>query len=225
MSSIACAAALVAIDVGHSTGNPGAISARGRPEFAFNVDLAQAVQQSLSAHRARSVLIGDDGAMEHLSRRTLAAHAAGATFFLSVHHDSAQPQLLDTWNWQGSEQHFTNKFSGYSLFVSRKNPQLAASLRCARSIGLALRHAGQSPTPHHAARITGEFKQWADREAGVYYYDELVVLKSASTPAVLLEAGIILNPAEESKLQEPAMRRLIATAVASGLEQCGATAR
>ncbi len=222
LSCLACAAPLVAIDVGHSTANPGAISAHGRPEFEFNVLLARAIRQTLADRGARSILIGEDGTMEHLSRRTRAAHAAGASFFLSVHHDSAQPQLLDTWIWQGGEQHHADQFAGYSLFVSRKNPQPVASLRCARGIGRALRQAGLKATPHHAARIPGEFKQWADREAGVYYYDELVVLKSTDTPAVLLEAGVILNRNDELALQEPAMQSAIAAAVAAGLDECGA---
>jgi N-acetylmuramoyl-L-alanine amidase len=225
ISSLAGAAPLVAIDVGHSTANPGAISAHGRPEFEFNVDLARSIRQALTERGAASVLVGEDGSMEHLSRRTRVAREANATFLLSVHHDSAQPQLLDTWTWQGNELRFTDQFAGYSLFVSRKNPQPAASLRCARGIGLALRRAGLSPTPHHAARIAGEFKQWADRKAGVYYYDQLVVLKSANTPAVLLEAGVILNPDEEAKLQEPTMRGMIATAVAAGLAECRAIGR
>jgi N-acetylmuramoyl-L-alanine amidase len=225
ISSLAGAAPLVAIDVGHSTANPGAISAHGRPEFEFNVDLARSIRQALAERGAASVLVGEDGAMEHLSRRNQAALEAGATFFLSVHHDSAQAQLLDTWTWQGSEQRFTDQIAGYSLFVSRKNLQPAASLRCARGIGLALRRAGLSPTSHHAARIAGEFKQWADRGAGVYYYDELVVLKSANTPAVLLEAGIILNRNEELALQDPARQSMIAAAVAAGLDQCRAIGR
>jgi len=40
----------------------------------------------------------------------------------------------------------------------------------------------------------------------VHYYDNLIVLKTARTPAVLLEAGVIVNRDEELKVQseEPA---------------------
>ena len=223
LASIAAAAQpLVALDIGHSLSSPGAISAFGRPEFEFNVDLAEDIQTLLTTTGHRSAMIGRDGSADHLSRRTHLAHELGATFFLSIHHDSAQAQLLSTWLWQGSEQRYVDQISGYSLFVSRKNPFPAASLRCAHSIGQAMREAGLHATPHHAARIAGEFKQWADRDAGVYYYDDLVVLRSAAMPAVLLEAGVILNRNDEPELRSVAMRNRIGNAVANGLARCGA---
>jgi N-acetylmuramoyl-L-alanine amidase len=224
LPSAHAAAALIALDVGHSSAFPGAISARGRTEFGFNADLADELQAALTAAGQRSVLIGRDGTMERLSPRTRAARDRGATFLLSIHHDSAQAQLLSTWQWQGIEQRMVRDISGYSLFVSRKNPFASASLNCASAIGLALRHAGLHATPHHAARIPGEFKQWADREAGVYYFDNLVVLETAAMPAVLLEAGVILNPEDETELASPSQRRLIAHAVTEGLSACGAFA-
>ena len=223
LAAIAAAAQpLVALDIGHSLASPGAIGAYGRAELEFNVDLADDIQTLLTSNGHRSILIGRDGSMDHLSRRTSLARRAGATFLLSIHHDSAQPQFLSTWQWQGSEQRYTDQISGYSLFVSRKNPFPAASLRCAHSIGAAMHAAGLHATPHHAAKIAGEFKQWADRDAGVYYYDDLVVLKTATMPTVLLEAGVILNRDDEPELRSIAMRNRIGAAVADGLARCGA---
>jgi N-acetylmuramoyl-L-alanine amidase len=213
---------LVAIDIGHSKAYPGAISARGKTEFEFNVGMAEAIRQELASHHARSLLIGEDGTMDELPQRSAAAEAGGATFFLSVHHDSAQPRYLETWTWNGVERTFTDRFSGFSLFVSRKNPQPEASLQCARMIGSALKGAGLAFSPHHAEDIPGEGREWADRDAGVYYFDDLVVLKTAKTAAVLLEAGVIANRADEQALQEPAMRGKIAGAVVRGLSDCGA---
>src|SRR5450631_665251 len=231
LASMLCAASLscfagpaprVAIDIGHSKSNPGAMSARGKPEFEFNLALAEAIRQELASRHVRTLLIGEDGTMEELPKRTAAAAMGGATFFLSVHHDSAQPQYLETWKWNGVEQRFTDRFSGFSLFVSRRNPQPEASLLCARKIGAALKGAGLAFSPHHAEDIPGEGRKWADRDAGVYYYDDLVVLKTARTAAVLLEAGVIANRADEQALQEPAMRSRIAGAVVRGLSDCGA---
>jgi N-acetylmuramoyl-L-alanine amidase len=213
---------MVAIDVGHSNAHPGAISARGKPEFEFNLGFARALQDVLAASRVTSVLIGDDGLMEELPKRTLAAETGGATFVVSVHHDSAQPQYFETWNWQGVERRFTDRFSGFSLFVSRKNPFPEASLKCARMIGSALRQTARTPSPHHAENIPGENREWADQHAGVYYFDDLIVLKSAKTPAVLIEVGVIVNRSEEQTIQEPAERRAFATAIVRGLSGCGA---
>lgn len=211
---------LVAIDVGHSRSRPGAISARGKPEFEFNLALARTIHQGLSSRHVSSSLIGDDGAMASLEKRTSKANADGATFFLSIHHDSAQPKYLETWTWQERERSHTERFSGFSLFVSRKNPYASISLECARKIGVALKRAGFKSSAHHAERIPGENREWADKDNGVYFFDDLVVLRRATTPALLLEAGVIVNRDEEIAIQEPATRNIVANAVVQGLTGC-----
>lgn len=217
------AAPVIAIDVGHYHDNPGAISARGVPEFEFNAALAKSIGETLTSQGTRVLPIGAEGNMVHLYARASAARAGGASFFLAVHHDSAQPQFLENWEWQGVTRRYSDRFSGFSLFVSRNNPKLEASRHCASRIGAALREQGLRPTPHHAEKIRGESKEWADRENGVYYYDNLVVLKMAAMPAVLLEAGVIINRNEEERLKTPEVRASIAKAVQRGLSDCGAT--
>jgi N-acetylmuramoyl-L-alanine amidase len=198
------------------------MSARGVPEFEFNAALAKVIRDTLSSHSTRVVPIAEEGTMVDLRMRTTEAGAGGATFILSIHHDSAQPQYLQPWEWQGVERYYADQFSGFSLFVSRKNPQAEASLRCASTIGAALKAEDLHPSPHHAENIAGENREWADEGNGVYYYDELVVLRTATMPAVLLEAGVIVNRREEEVIQQPRMRSAISAAVERGLIDCGA---
>jgi N-acetylmuramoyl-L-alanine amidase len=208
----------VALDVGHSLAQPGATSARGVPEFAFNRALAHVVRHWLAQHGWQVWVIGAEGDMQDLRARTQAAR--GADVFLSLHHDSVQPQYLETWTPAGVPQRFSDRFSGFSLFVSRANPELATSLACAIQLGAALRHAGFTPSLHHAEPIPGENRPFADRLNGVYYFDDLVVLKTATQPALLLEAGIIVNRTEEVTLQQPAVQTRMAAAIAAGLATC-----
>lgn len=208
----------VAVDVGHYNAEPGAISSRGRPELEFNRDLAREISAAVRKHGLRTIVIGADGFMARLTRRTAAA--ADADFFLSVHHDSVQPYLLDAWQFDGDLRLYSDKYSGFSLFVSRKNAFLEASLACASAIGAALRGAGFKPSLYHADPIPGENKPFADRANGVHYYDNLIVLKTARSPAVLLEAGVIVNRGEELKLRSAETQRAIAAAVAAGVERC-----
>jgi N-acetylmuramoyl-L-alanine amidase len=216
----AAEAPLIAVDVGHSAARPGATSARGRPEFAFNRDLAIVVDRTLRDRGFRTRLIGVGGDINDLASRTELAADAGADVFLSIHHDSAQEQYLQAWVVDGREQRYSELFSGFSLFVSRKNPRPAESLICAQEIGTALRAAGQSPSLHHAEPIPGENRPLADASNGVYFFDDLVVLKTARMPAVLVEAGIIINPHDELRLRQPALQRRIAEALAEGLRRC-----
>lgn len=216
-------APLVAVDVGHFLAEPGALSARGRPELEFNRELAALIGRALEARRLRVLVIGADGNMTVLSRRTAAAR--DADLLVSVHHDSVQPHYLEEWEHEGETRRFSDRFAGFSLFVSRRNPRLGESLACASAMGARLRAAGFTPSLYHAEPIPGESKPFADRRNGVHYYDNLVVLHTAAQPAVLVEAGVIVNRAEELALRDPATQRRIADAVAAGIGECLAAAR
>ena len=196
------------MDVGHYAAEPGVISASGRPEFEYNRDLALEVKAELERTGQRVRLIGERG--DHAVLHARPRQAAGADLFVSIHHDSVKERFLPQ----------AKSFSGFSLFVSRHNPQLEKSLACASALGAQLRAAGLSPSRYHADPILGENRPFADEENGVHFFDNLAVLRHAGMPAVLVEAGVIVNPEEELRMREPALRRRIAAALAAGVSRC-----
>lgn len=208
----------VAVDVGHSTAAPGAVSARGIFEHAFNQSLARDIVASLGREGERSYLVGEQGGMTVLMDRVNAAR--DADLLLSVHHDSVQEHFLQSWAPEGVQQRFSDRYAGFSLFISRKNAHLTQSLACASSIGAALRRAGFHASYYHAEPIRGESKPFADRVNGVHFYDNLVVLRHASGPALLFEAGVIVNRDEELELSSEPRRRRMAEAVAAAAAAC-----
>lgn len=210
--------AAVAIDVGHHVGSPGALSARGVPEFEYNLRLAGEIAAALRAAGHRVLLIGEDGLTENLGER--APRARGMDLLVSVHHDSVQPGFLSAWEQGGATHRFSDRFAGYSLFVSRLNPRLEASLRCASAIGEQLNHAGFTASRYHADPIAGENRPFADEPNGVHYFDNLAVLRTADIPALLFEAGVIVNRDEEMRMRDAAVRRRIADAFVSGVGRC-----
>ncbi|WP_374478043.1 N-acetylmuramoyl-L-alanine amidase [Zoogloea sp.] len=224
-SATAVAALPVAIDVGHYLERPGAISAHGVTEFEYNHALAAVVAARLARDGVPVRLIGHRGEMADLWARPREAEAAGAGFFLSIHHDSVKEEHLQPWTWNGRALRHAEGFAGFSLFVSRLNPRLDESLACASAIGAALRRAGLPVATHHGVSSAGVERPWADEANGVYYYDNLVVLKGATIPAVLLEAGVIVNRDEERALAGAERRALTAAAVAQGLAACGVLPR
>jgi N-acetylmuramoyl-L-alanine amidase len=211
----------IAVDVGHYLARPGATSARGITEFDYNHSLAAVVAARLQAEGGTVSLIGQRGEMAELRERTREAEAGGARFFLSIHHDSVKEEALRPWVWQGQARHYAEGFTGFSLFVSRLTPYPVESIACASAIGAHLRQAGLAVATHHGVSSSGVLRPWADADNGVYFYDNLVVLKTASMPAVLLEAGVIVDRDEELALATPARRALTAEAVAQGLRACG----
>src|SRR2546423_3987221 len=76
----------------------------------------------------------------------------------------------------------------------------------ARSIGgFTLNRRRDSRTPlHHVAREQPSHRR---QRKSIYAFDDLVVLKTARMPTVLLACGVMLNRAEEEKLNSTACRK------------------
>ncbi|HEX7249405.1 MAG TPA: N-acetylmuramoyl-L-alanine amidase [Burkholderiales bacterium] len=198
----------MAVDVGHYHDKPGVFSASGRAEFEYNLDLARETAQDLRSAGLEVRMIGERGDYRYFNHRT--RDAAGAALFVSIHHDSVRERWISD----------ADKFSGFSLFVSRRNPQPEKSLACARAIGAELRGAGFKPSLYHADPVFGEERPFADRENGVHWFDNLAIAHTAQMPAVLVEAGVIVNPAEEARMRDPGVRARVAQAIANGVRAC-----
>lgn len=196
------------MDVGHYGAEPGVVSASGRPEFEYNRDLALQIKSELEQRNVSVQLIGERGDYAVLHHRT--RDARGADLFVSVHHDSVKELLLPQ----------ADRFSGFSLFISRANPELAKSLACASAIGARLRAAGFVSSRYHADPVLGEDRPFADEMNGVHYYDNLAVGRTAATASVLVEAGVIVNREEDQRMRDPAVRSAIARAIAEGVLRC-----
>jgi N-acetylmuramoyl-L-alanine amidase len=211
-------AATIAIDVGHYREKPGATSARGRPEIEFNRELVHDIEAALRAAGHTTQIIGADGGMQSLWRRPRAAQ--GADLFISVHHDSTQARYQSAWTYEGIERRYSDRFAGFSAFVSRENVAWRRALGCASAIGTALLKAGFKPSLYHADPVLGENRPFADEANGVHYFDHLAVLRHAAMPALLFEAGVIVNRDEELKMRDGKVRKQIATRVAEGIDAC-----
>jgi N-acetylmuramoyl-L-alanine amidase len=205
----------IALDVGHTVENQGATSARGVKEYVFNLRLAKDMEKALKdAGFSQTHLFITPGATRaQLFKRVARANALGVDLFVSIHHNDVQERYKEKWEHEGESRAYSDQFSGHSLFVSRENPRLADSLAFGRLLGIALKEQGLVYTRHHLEDVPGERRQLLDPDAGVYRYDRLVVLMHTKVPAVLVEAGIIVNRAEELLLETPEHRGRIAQAV------------
>lgn len=216
------AAFRVILDVGHTRQSPGAISARGEYEYDFNLKLAQRIEARLvEAGFAKTALLVTAGKKrDSLIQRVLRANATSADLLISIHHDSVPEQFKETWDMDGQPQRYSDRFRGHSIFVSYDNGASRKSLRFARLLGHALGEAGLQYTPHYKEPFMGRFRRaLVDKIAGVYRYDELIVLRATRMPAVLLEAGSIVNRDEEVTMATPERRALIAGAVLEAVQR------
>jgi N-acetylmuramoyl-L-alanine amidase len=211
----------IVLDVGHTAESEGAISARNVAEFAFNLRLAQQIEAKLKAEgfAETRLLVTAGKAKSSLVKRVAAANDLHADLFLSIHHDSVPDKLLENWEFEGKKSHFSDRFSGYSVFVSRDNPDFKTSLSFAELVAKEMKAQGLQYARQYTEAIMGRYQHpLLNKETGVYSYDQLVVLKSTRMAAVLLEAGSIINRDEELKMASPERRDIIASAVTAAVE-------
>jgi N-acetylmuramoyl-L-alanine amidase len=207
------------IDVGHYRAAPGATSARGRPEFDFNLRLGQTLANTLTAAGFRHVrLFVSQGGADSLQKRAKESEKFGADVFISIHHDDVQDRYKSTWVFDFKENLYSDKFKGYSLFVSKLQASWPESVELARLISDEFMHRGMAFTAHHAEQIDGERRPPLDQTRALYQYDELIVLKTNTAPAVLIEAGVIANRDEELILGSQLRRNLFSNAVAEAVQ-------
>ncbi|AIY40919.1 N-acetylmuramoyl-L-alanine amidase [Collimonas arenae] len=206
----ACIAQQVVVDTGHTTEHPGAVGHYGKREFDLNRQLTTALIQALRVKGLSVTDVAASGSPASLQARTKASN--GAALFISIHHDSMQQAWLDAGR--------SREFSGYALFVSASKPHYARSLACAKDIGHAMQAIGEHPSLYHATPIPGENRPLIDRALGIHRFDDLVVLKTAESPALLLEVGVLANPDEEARLATPQFADRAANAIADGIRQC-----
>jgi N-acetylmuramoyl-L-alanine amidase len=212
----------IVLDVGHTAESEGATSARNVPEFAFNLRLARRIEQKLETEGFVEIrlLVTEGKARPSLFKRVAAANNLNADLFLSIHHDSVPNSLLEDWQFEGKKSHFSDRFSGYSVFVSRDNPDFKTSLVFAELIGKEMKAQGLQYARQYTQAIMGRYQHpLLDKETGVYSYDELVVLRKTRMPAVLLEAGSIINRDEELQMDSAERQDIISSAVAAAAKE------
>ncbi len=212
----------IVLDVGHTAESEGAISARNVSEFVFNLRLAKRIEEKLKAEgfAQTRLLLTEGKARRSLVKRVAAANDLQANLFLSIHHDSVPNKFLEDWEFEGKKSHFSDRFSGYSVFVSRSNPDFKTSLSFAELIGKEMKAQGLEYAKQYTQPIMGRYqRQLLNKETGVYRYDELIVLRKTQMPAVLLEAGSIINRDEELKMSSSERRDIISSGVTAAVKE------
>lgn len=212
----------IVLDVGHTAESEGAISARNVSEFVFNLRLAKRIEEKLKAEgfAETKLLLTEGKARRSLVKRVAAANDLRADLLLSIHHDSVPNKFLEEWEFEGKKSRFSDRFSGYSVFVSRSNPDFKTSFAFAELIGKEMKAQGLDYARQYSQAIMGRYQRpLLNKETGVYRYDELIVLRKTRMAAVLLEAGSIINRDEELQMSSPERRDIISSGVTAAVKE------
>jgi N-acetylmuramoyl-L-alanine amidase len=210
----------VLIDVGHTATSPGADSARGVPEYEFNLKLADVITQSL--HEAgfdKTVQLVTRGTrMASLFERAASANNLHGDLFISIHHDSVPDNLKETWQYE--ERNIptaTGLAATPSSFLitrgSRRQPWYSALT------GQELQKRGLHYARHYTLPLMGRYRHdLIDEEAGVYRYDHLIVLTLRACRRCCWKR-IDHKPARGLISARPERRVLVAGAVTAAVEE------
>ncbi|MEO5333634.1 MAG: N-acetylmuramoyl-L-alanine amidase [Magnetococcus sp. YQC-5] len=207
----------VAIDIGHSTSAPGATSARGRPELDFNLTMGTMILEQLFKQGFKNPFSIVNP--PNLKARVRIAEEKQADLFVAIHHDSVQSYYLKNWEFNGKRQKYCDAFRGYSILVSTRNLQFEKSFAFAKMVGKNFREAGYLPAYHHSKKVIGGRHNMLDEELGIYQFDNLVVLRETTMPAVLIEFGVIVHREEELLLEQEETKQKMMQSVVEGIRQ------
>src|SRR5258708_27426401 len=102
------------------------------------------------------LLLTEGKARPRLVRRVAAANNLQANLLLSIHHDSVPDKFLEKWEFEGKKSYFSDRFGGYSVFVSTANPDYKTSLAFAELIGKEMKANGLQYAKQYALPIMGK---------------------------------------------------------------------
>jgi N-acetylmuramoyl-L-alanine amidase len=130
--------------------------------------------------------------------------------------------------WSKGDLRIEDYIGGFSLYVSAKignavrpeSKKLEQSKRLATLLADEILALGRKPALYHAEKITGEGVTLLDPARGLYLFNELAVLRwmKAEIPAVLLEVGVLVNPADQAAVADPAFRQRLVAGIADAIE-------
>ena len=191
----------VVLDPGHGGSDHGTHSVSGYAEKTLTLDLAKRVQQFLADNGVRAVLTRGDDRTVDLDDRVEFCRAQHAALFVSLHFNSGgNAEGIETYCMPPAGAASTTKPSSKNG-DSDRTPGNRYDL-----CNVWLAHCVQ----RSLLRATGTADRGVRRA-------RFVVLRDASCPSILVEAGFLSNSAEERKIVTGAYRDTLAKAIGEGI--------
>ena len=218
---------IVALDPGHGGEDPGAIGPTGLREKDVVLAIALTLREKLNAVPGMRVLLTRDGDyFVPLQDRVRKARRVQADLFISIHADaffkpeargasvfvlSERGASSGAARWMAERENAADQVGG--LNVARRDTQLMRTLldmSTAAQIRDSLKFG--SAVLAQIGRIGNLHKPHVEQAS-------FAVLKAPDIPSILVETAFISNPEEEDKLRDPAYRRRLVDALATGVKR------
>ena len=132
---------------------------------------------------------------------------------------------VDMLDVEAAVDHWKSKGLDFSQILYNPPIPSRVARRCVQSQDHGIEQALDHVALVVKRELYGHRRQLLDADAGVYRFDQLVVLRMTRMPALLMEAGSIVNRQEELELGTPERRAATSATVVTAVEEfCAARA-
>jgi N-acetylmuramoyl-L-alanine amidase len=216
---------VVAVDAGHGGDDPGATGSSGAREKDITLAVARQLKKQIDKMPGMSAVLTRDGDyFIPLEKRYLKAREQKADLFVSIHADAfktSDAKGSSVWvlsprgatneaaRWLADRENRADLVGGVSL--DDKDDTLAAVL-----LDLS-QGATMGASSAVAEQVLTALRKLGPTHRGYVERANFVVLRSPDVPSILVETAFISNPAEESRLKDPAHREKLASAILDGV--------
>lgn len=208
----------ILIDPGHGGKNFGAISARGLLEKRFTLSLALELKELLKNNASYEVYLSRSEDVDiKPSARAEYADKIKADIIISLHFNSVPRNKLKFWNFKNLKLLYCDDKSGFMVIFSSQNNLNNENQKLALSVANGLLKQGLNSysnwydwIPFEFIRSSFESEDYKriPEAKGVYAVSNksLGLLENSKVPAVIIEAGFIVNRTEELMIMSPTWR-------------------
>lgn len=218
---------IIAIDPGHGGNDPGAVGPRRKYEKHVTLAISRQVAAKInSVPGMKAVLTRNGDYFVDLNKRSEIARKQGAHLLVSIHADGfhkPQPRGASVWvlsrrranseigRWIERHEEQSNLLGGGALLNDNRDEYLSRAV-------LDLQFSNSQKEGYDVAvRVLKEMGRVTKLHKSNPEHASLAVLKSPDIPSLLVEAGFITNPQEETLLLSSSHQNKIANAVYKGV--------
>ena len=218
---------IIIVDPGHGGGDPGAISAQGVYEKNITLAIGTLLANKLNQCQGiRAILTRSSDKTVTLRDRLRSTVKHSADLFISIHADAfINKQAKGISVYALSEKGSTS--AAASWLATRENKSFIMEVGGVKIKNKALQNIifdlSQKATNKKSIAIGSSVLKQLGSVSSLHSITveqaAFVVLKSAYTPAILIETGFLSNPFEADYLQKPSYQKLIADTIATAVRR------
>ena len=201
----------VVLDPGHGGHDNGAVGPEGTLEKSVALGLAQLIEGQLKKNY-KMILTRSGDYRVNIPDRTAVANHLKADLFISIHTGGSFLHQA-----KGITIFYYKELSGHALEIGADSSKQGNAAN-PKTLWDNIQTVHIASSKALAQIIQNNISSQLEFSKSKIQNADLMVLKGADMPAILIEVGYLTNPADEKKLQSPEFLTDFATAISNGID-------